>query len=109
MDDNLKGNTDSDNGNTDGSFENDSEGSAFNKRKHNQKKRVYEAMSEISEMVKNIASAMDETNRVAKQSAEAQEEKNRLTRQSQMISLAQHLGEDQMLRDLLASFSSASG
>jgi hypothetical protein len=113
MDDILKGNTDDDN-NIDGSLKN---------KNDNQKKRAYAAMAEIADVTKNISVEMKETNRLAQQSVDAVKEtnrlaqesvdavkqKNQLAKQSQIIAIAQHLGKDAMLEDLLASLSSSSG
>jgi hypothetical protein len=113
MDDILKGNTDDDH-NTDGSLKNKNE---------NQKKRAYAAMAKIADVTKNISVEMKETNRLAQESVDAVKEtnrlaqesvdavkqKNQLAKQSQIIAIAQHLGKDAMLEDLLALLSSSSG
>jgi RNA polymerase-interacting CarD/CdnL/TRCF family regulator len=90
MDHMLKGKTDDDY-NADGSA----------KQQDNSKKRTYAAVIDIADVTKNITTEMKETNRLVK-------EKNRLAKQSQLIALAQHLGKNEILEDLLAPLSSSS-
>ena len=54
----------------------------------------------MSDMSKTIADEMKETNRLAK-------EAHRISNRAQYIALAQHLGKQDILEDLLASFASA--
>jgi hypothetical protein len=96
MDHILKGNTDDDY-NADRSAKQDT----------NQKKRAYAAMIDIADVTKNIATEMKETNRLSQETIDAVKEKNRLAKQSQLIALAQHLGKNEILEDLLASLGPA--
>ena len=80
MDDALKGNTADDNL------------MSPKEVKASEKKKAYAAMVEISNTAKSIATAMDKTNRLAEQ--------------AQLISVAQTLGKNDILEDLLASMSS---
>jgi tRNA uridine 5-carbamoylmethylation protein Kti12 len=81
----------------------------------NEKKRAFAAITDMSEVAKTIAAEMKETNRLAQEStksaqdsAEALKEQNRLAKQAQYIGLAQHLGKNEILEQILATFSSAS-
>ena len=87
MDDALKGNTD---------YALPSDASS-----KGEKKRAYAAMVDISNVAKSIAAEMKETNRLAQEAAN-------LAKQSQLIAVAQHLGKNDILETILASFSSAS-
>ena len=75
----------------------------------NEKKRAYAAMAEISGVAKEIAVEMREMRRLAQESTNALKERNRLAKQSQLIELAKHLGKYEILRNIMASLSSASG
>ena len=88
MDEVLKGNTDE--------IEPMAKGTGLS-----EKKRAYAAMVDISNVAKSIAQEMKETNRLAKEAAG-------LAKQSQLISVAQHLGKNEILEKILASFSSSS-
>ena len=91
------------------------------KNMHTEKKRAYAAISDISNVAKNIATEMHETNRIAQDNtnaliekirvanvtANAMIEQNRLARQSQLIAVAQHLGKQDILETILQSFSSS--
>ena len=96
LDDNLKGNTDT--------------MSMIDSKetRSSEKKRAYAAMADISKTAKSIADAMKETNRLAQETANEMKEKNRLMKQSQLISLAQHLGKQEILEQMLLSFASSS-
>jgi K+/H+ antiporter YhaU regulatory subunit KhtT len=97
------------------SFEKNSE-AGVNKSLKNEKKRAYAAITDMSDVAKTIAEAMNETNWLAQESAKSAQdsaaaliEQNRLAKQAQLIGLAQHLGKNDLLEQILASFSSASG
>ena len=75
----------------------------------NEKKRAYSAIADISCVAMTIADEMKETNRLAQEQANELKEKNRLAKQSQLIALAQHLGKQEILEQMLASLASASG
>jgi hypothetical protein len=92
-------------------------------KNENQKKRAYAAMAGSADVTNNISvemkvtnrlaqesvDAVEETNRLAQESVDAVKQKNQLAKQSQIIAIAQHLGKDAMLEDLLALLSSSSG
>ena len=106
----LRGNTDDDLS----SFDKNSE-AGVNQALKNEKKRAYAAITDMSDVAKTIAEAMNETNRLAKESAKSAQDsaaalikQNRLAKQAQLIGLAQHLGKNDLLEQILASFSSAS-
>ena len=82
MDKSLKGNTDT-------TADSDSKVNAYS----NKKKRTYEAIEQMSNTAQCMVNEMKETNRLAKQ--------------SQLISLAQHLGKQDMLEQLLESVASS--
>ena len=71
------------------------------------KKRAYAAIAEMSSVAITIATEMKETNRLAQETAKEMKEKNRLAKQSQLITLAQHLGKQELLEDILASLASS--
>ena len=71
------------------------------------KKRAYAAIAEMSSVAITIADEMKETNRLAQETAKEMKEKNRLAKQSQLITLAQHLGKQELLEDILASLASS--
>jgi FtsZ-binding cell division protein ZapB len=60
-------------------------------------------------LAQELVDAVKETNRLAQESVNAVKQNNQLAKQSQTIAIAQHLGKDAMLEDLLASLSSSSG
>ena len=72
-----------------------------------EKKRAYAAIVDMSTVAITIADEMKETNRLAQQTAHEMKEKNRLAKQSQLISLAQHLGKQEILEGILASLASS--
>ena len=72
------------------------------------KKRAFEAIANISSVATTIADEMKETNRLAQEQAKEMKEKNRLAKQSQIIALAQHLGKQEILEQMLGTLSSAS-
>jgi hypothetical protein len=100
MDNILKGNDDD--YNADGSLRN---------KQDSQKKRAYTAMVDIANVTKNISVEMKETNRLVQDLINAVKEKNWLAKQSQVIvAIAQHLGKNEMLEDLIiVLLSSSSG
>lgn len=65
------------------------------------KKRAYAAIVDMSHVARSIAKEMKETNTLAKES-------NRIANQRQLIMLAQHLGKEDILEDLLTSLTSNS-
>ena len=65
-----------------------------------EKKRAYAAIVDISTHAKTIAQEMRETNRLAREAAD-------LLKQSHLISVAQHLGKDELLEKILESVSSS--
>ena len=84
---------------------------SLNKALKNEKKRAFAAITDMSEVAKTIAAEMKETNRLAQEStksaqdsAEALKEQNRLAKQAQYIGLAQHLGKNEILEQILATF-----
>ena len=78
-------------GNTDDNFGTDSKkGQEFK----NDKKRAYAAITDMGDVAKSIASEMKETNRLAL-------ETNKLAKQAQLIAIAQALGRQEILEDLL--------
>jgi hypothetical protein len=98
LDDAIRGNTD------------DNFGTEANSKKElrNDKKRAYAALTDMGDVAKSIASEMKETNRLALESTQAlkdknrlSEEKNKLAKQSQLIAIAQALGRQEILEDLL--------
>jgi hypothetical protein len=98
LDDVIRGNTD------------DNFGTEANSKKElrNDKKRAYAALTDMGNVAKSIASEMKETNRLALESTLAlkdknrlSEEKNKLAKQSQLIAIAQALGRQEILEDLL--------
>ena len=70
---------------------------------HNDKKRAYAAVVDLSNVAITIANEMKEANRLAQAKVKEMTETNRLTEQSQMITLAQHLGKREILEEILAS------
>jgi hypothetical protein len=72
------------------------------------KKKAYSAIADMSSVALNIADQLKETNRLAQEQANELKEKNRLAKQSQLIALAQHLGKQDILEQMLASLSSSS-
>jgi FtsZ-binding cell division protein ZapB len=74
-----------------------------------EKKRAFAAIADISSVAMTIADEMKETNRLAQEQANEMKEKNRLAKQSQIIALAQHLGKQEILEQMLATLSSTSG
>lgn len=111
MDESLTGNTDS-------VFETNS--TTTSRSLDGEKKRAYAAIVDVSAVASSIASEMKETNRLARESfivaQDAANElkqknllakaKNNLAKQSQMITLAQHLGKNDLLEQILASMDS---
>ena len=78
------------------------------KELRNDKNRAYAALTDMGDVANSIASEMKETNRLALESAQAfkdknrhNEEKNKLAKQSQLIAIAQALGQQEILEDLL--------
>eukprot|EP00980_Cylindrotheca_fusiformis_P016822 scaffold5074_cov99-Cylindrotheca_fusiformis.AAC.4 len=69
---------------------------------YDSKKRAYSAIVDISNTAKSIAVAMEETNKLAKQDQE-------IKVADQKIKVAQALGKDDILHDILDSMSSADG
>ena len=74
----------------------------------NDKKRAYAALTDIGDVAKSIATEMKATNLLALEATQAMkdknrlsEEKNRLAKQSQLIAIAQALGRQEILEDLL--------
>jgi hypothetical protein len=63
------------------------------------KKSAYAAIVDMSHVARSIAKEMKETNTLAKES-------NRIANQRQLIILAQHLGKEDILEDLLTSLTS---
>jgi hypothetical protein len=123
IDDALRGNTDdstSTKSSDDDVVPNDA-GGGKNKSLNQEKKRAYSAMSDLSDVAKNIAAEMHQTNilaerttqlaerttQVAENTAKAIEEKNRLSQQAQLIALAQHLGRNEILETILQSIAPA--
>ena len=78
-------------GNTDDNFGTDSKKGQELK---NDKKRAYAAITDMGDVAKSIASEMKETNRRAL-------ETNELAKQAQLIAIAQALGRQEILEDLL--------
>jgi hypothetical protein len=78
------------------------------------KKRAYAAIVDMSHVASMIADEMKETNKIAKESnhlanatTTAIIEKNQIAKQLQLITLAQHLGKEDMLEKLLADLASS--
>jgi hypothetical protein len=65
------------------------------------KKRAYGAMMSMSANGATIANAMEETNRELKEGRLEMKEKNRIAKNSQIISLAKHLDNKELLESLL--------
>jgi hypothetical protein len=84
------------------------------------KKRAYAAIVDMSNIASTIANEMKETNKIGRDTANEMKEsnrlanatataiieKNRISKHSQLITLAQHLGKEDMLEKLLADLAS---